>query len=396
MKKNFSIVPHMINKSPLLAARTARSFFIKAKTQKVDYRFYRGHSHNLALLYLKLTPLCNLRCVMCGQRGDKGVLKGKFAADEAKSILPLETYKNLIDQVRHHHPLIYVWGGEPFLYPDLMDLCQYIVKRGLGLSLNTNGTFLAENAERIVRDRWGAIFVSLDGFEDVNDQIRGKNSYKRVMEGIAAIDREKKKQKSALPNLGLVSVVNNINYLYLDQLVTAGQDYGLSWHIINLGTYTNDAVVEANTRFYRETFGVEHKHLDAYNTGYNQGIDGEKFSRILDKIHSMDSKYPIITVPTIRPEKIGEYYAHPENPVRGRCPIPWSQANINYNGDVHFCADYPDYSLGNIKDEKFFKIYNNERAVKFRKELRNADHGIFPGCLRCYQNMLFGKRLKGY
>ena len=46
--------------------------------------------------------------------------------------------------------------------------------------------------------KWGAIFVSLDGFEDINDQIRGKGSYQKVMRGIQAIDREKKRQKSQL------------------------------------------------------------------------------------------------------------------------------------------------------------------------------------------------------
>ncbi len=395
MKNNFSVVPQMINKSPKLAARTAKSFLINAKTKNIDYRYLRGKSHHLSLLYMKLTPLCNLRCIMCGQRGDKGVLKGKHAIEESKTILPLDTYKKLINQFWLHRPLVYLWGGEPFMYPDLMDLGQYIVKKKMGLTLNTNGTYLAENAERIVRDKWGAIFVSLDGFEDINDDIRGKGSYRKVMEGIRAIDREKKRQKSKLPNLGLVSVVSNKNYLYLDELVKAGQDYGLSWHIINMGTYTNDAVVEKNRAFYQEKFGVEPAHLDAYNTGYNKGIDGKKFTGILDKIHSMNSKYPVITVPVMNSSKVDEYYSNPEIAIRGRCPIPWSQININYNGDVHFCADYPDYILGNITEDRFFRIYNNEKAVKFRKELKAAENGIFPGCLRCYQNMLFGKKIKG-
>ncbi|MBI9101966.1 MAG: radical SAM protein [Spirochaetales bacterium] len=396
MKTNFSVVPQMINKSPRLAARTAKSFLLNSKTRHLDYRFLRGRTQNLALVYMKLTPMCNLRCVMCGQRGDKGVLKGKYALDESKKILSLEEYKKFIDQMWFHRPLFYLWGGEPFMYPHLMDLSAYIVKKGMGLTINTNGTYLEENAERIVKDKWGAIFISLDGFEDVNDKIRGKGSYQKVMNGIKALDREKKKQNSQLPHVGIVSVVSNMNYLHLDELVVAGQDYGLSWHIINLGTYTNDSIVQQNTQFYQDTFGIDHKHLDAYNTGYNNGIDGEKLSGILDKIHDMNSKYPIITVPKISSSKIGEYYSHPETVVRSKCPIPWSQVNINYNGDVHFCADYPDYTLGNIKDEKFFKIYNNEKAVKFRKELKKTEHGLFPGCLRCYQNMLFGKRMKGF
>jgi radical SAM protein with 4Fe4S-binding SPASM domain len=330
---------------------------------------------------------------MCGQRGVKGVLKGQVAQEEAKTILPLSAYEKLIDQVKGSNPMFYLWGGEPFLYPDLMELGRMIVGRGQGLSLNTNGTFLEEHAEEIVRDKWSAIFVSMDGFEEINDQIRGKNSYARAMAGIAAIGREKKKQKSSLPNLGIVSVVNNINYLHMGDLVKAGQNYDLSWHIINLGTYTNDKIVAENKKFYQDHLGVEARHLEAYNTGYNQGIDGQKFYRILTEIHALKSKYPIITVPAIRPQLIQEYYSIPDRPLQGYCPVPWSQVNIRYNGDVHFCADYPDYVIGNITQDDFFTIFNSDRANRFREELKKTECGIFPGCLRCYQNMLLGRLL---
>ena len=255
MDSKFSVVSYMLTKNLRLAGfamRVAKIFFLQAKTRNFDYRYLRGKAHHLSLLYLKVTPLCNLRCVMCGQYGVKGVLKGKQVIEESKQILSLDAYKNLIDQLRFHRPVIYIWGGEPFLYPHLMDLAQYIVKKKMPLALNTNGTFLEKHAERIVRDKWGAIYVSLDGFEDTNDSIRGKGSYRKVMDGIRAIDREKKRQKSLFPNLGLVTVVSNQNYLYLDELVKAGQDYGLSWHIINLGTYTSNQVVEENRKFYRE------------------------------------------------------------------------------------------------------------------------------------------------
>ena len=76
--------------------------------------------------------------------------------------------------------------------------------------------------------------------------------------------------------------------------------------------------------------------------------------------------------------------------------MPWCQTNINYNGDVHFCADYPDYILGNITEQSFKEIYNGDRANTFRKEMMESEGGIFPGCLRCYQNMLFGKKIKGF
>ena len=76
--------------------------------------------------------------------------------------------------------------------------------------------------------------------------------------------------------------------------------------------------------------------------------------------------------------------------------MPWCQANVCYNGDVTFCADYNEYVLGNIKEQSFTEIFNGERANRFREEILNCDGHIVPGCVRCYQNMLFGERIKGY
>ena len=396
MKSNIAVVPQMLRHNPYLMIRVALGFLAKTKGSVIDKRFGKGFTKELALLYFRLTPLCNLRCVMCGQRGDKGVLKGKYAKEEAEKLISLDRYKEIVDEVAKIKPLIYIWGGEPFMYPDFMELADYIVKKKVHMSVNTNGTFLAENAEKIVKDKWGALFVSLDGFEDINDKIRGNGSYRRVIEGFEAINREKKKQNSNLPYMGIVTVINNINYLHLDELTAAVKDFNLAWHIINLGTYTNDSIVADHKKFMKEKLNTDIFCLDGYNTGYNRGIDGEKFKQILKRVHAMDHGYPIITVPTINPDKITEYYSDLDTIVRNKCSVPWSQADIDYNGDVHFCADYPDYVLGNIKEDSFFDIYNNDRAKKFRDTLKESPEGLFPGCVRCYQNMLFGSKKKGY
>jgi radical SAM protein with 4Fe4S-binding SPASM domain len=396
MKTNFSVLPKLLRADPSIAVKLARSFASQKKSMQVDHRFYGGRTHELGLLYFRLTPLCNLRCVMCGQRGEKGVLKGGFASDEAKKILPLEDYKRLVDQIKAKKPTIYLWGGEPFLYPDLFPLVDYMKKAGLAVSVNTNGTHLAKHAAEIVRKRWHALFVSLDGFEETNDRIRGEGSYRRVVEGFEAINREKERQGSHLPHMGIVSTVNNLNYRDLYRLAEAAQGFGLSWHIFNLGTYTNGTIVERQRTFMREMLGTEISCLQAFDTGYNEGIDGQELYDILTRIHAMDSRHPIITVPALKPEKITSYYRDLEIPVRTHCSVPWSQANIDYDGSVHFCADYPDYKLGNIKNEGFFEIFNGERARLFRNTLKSSPDGVFPGCVRCYQNMLCGKRVRGF
>jgi len=396
MKTNFSIVPKLLRRDPLLAGRIAAGFFAGQKSMVIDHALHAATSNELGLIYFRLTPLCNLRCVMCGQRGDKGVLKGSFAASEARKVVPLEDYKRLVDQIKHKHPVVYLWGGEPFLYPDLFALIDYMMESGLIVTVNTNGTFLEQYAEEIVRKKWHGLFVSLDGFEATNDKIRGEGSYKRVIAGFEAINREKERQGSHYPYMGVVTTVSNLNYRDLYALAEATKDFKLAWHIYNLGTYTNDAIVASQQAFMKDHLDTDIACLPGYATGYNEGIDGQELYDILTRIHAMDIDHPIITVPALKPDKIDIYYGKLDVPVRTHCSVPWSQANIDYNGDVHFCADYNDYPLGNIREQSFFDIYNGERARKFRLALKHAKNGIFPGCVRCYQNMLCGRRVKGF
>jgi radical SAM protein with 4Fe4S-binding SPASM domain len=396
MKNNMAVVPVMLGKSFPLTAQLLYSFARMGKVRFFPRRAEgKNHAKNLSIIYFKLTPVCNLRCVMCGQYGDQGVMHDRID-QEAEKTLPLETWKGVVDQIASYKPITYLWGGEPFLYPGLLDLAKYIVDKGLYMSLNTNGTLIEKHAERIVRDKWGTIFVSLDAFREVNDSLRGAGSYDKVIAGFEAINREKKRRNSKLPILGVVSVVTNRNYQDIANLSRALRDYGVEFHIINMGTYTNDKIIEDHKKVMREKLDMDIDCLAGYNTGYNLGIDTEKFYQTLQEIHSSKGGPATICSPSLNPDKLAVYYNDLTTPVRNGCIVPWCQANVNYNGDVHFCADYPDYILGNINEKPFAEIYNGERANRFRRVISSSEGGIIPSCLRCYQNMLFGNKIKGF
>ncbi len=394
MKKNNAVIRKALRHSPISAYHLANGFLGMQKARHLDYRLKRTKGRQLKLVTFKITPLCNLRCVMCGQRGEKGILKDDLALEENKKIIDIDTYKKLIDDIAPKKPIVYIWGGEPMLYPNFMDLAAYFKKKLPFFSVNTNGTLLKKHAERIVADKWTSLFISLDSFEDVNDQIRGKGSFAKVMEGIEAINREKARQKSTFPLIGIVTTITNLNYMYLDKMTESVSKMGLAWHIINLGTYVNEEIGQRHTAYMKEKLDIDAVSWKGFTSGYNEGIDGEAFSHILNKVQRMDPGYPIITVPVIDHRVIGKYYSDLDMIVRNKCYYPWFGCDINYNGDVHFCADYPEYVIGNIKDNRLIDIYNGEKAERFRRELIDSPEGLFPACKRCYQNMLAGNRVK--
>src|ERR1019366_10370354 len=81
-----------------------------------------------------VTQACNLDCKHCYQEASR-----KPAADE----LTTEEKLNLIDQMGEEWvPFVAFAGGEPLVLPDLWKVLEQCRKRGIHVTLATNGTML--------------------------------------------------------------------------------------------------------------------------------------------------------------------------------------------------------------------------------------------------------------
>jgi MoaA/NifB/PqqE/SkfB family radical SAM enzyme len=101
---------------------------------------------------LELTARCNLRCRMCWWWGESGI--APELAREGNPLLKEElTTQEIFDVVDHlapQKPLIHISGGEPFIRDDMIDIIEYISRKDMSVSTNSNGTLLSEDRlERI-------------------------------------------------------------------------------------------------------------------------------------------------------------------------------------------------------------------------------------------------------
>jgi MoaA/NifB/PqqE/SkfB family radical SAM enzyme len=62
-------------------------------------------------------------------------------------------------------------GGEPFLFPAIIELLEHITQKGIFVSMDTNGTMLADFAEDIVRQGTSRRYRWMD--RAIRDQLRG-------------------------------------------------------------------------------------------------------------------------------------------------------------------------------------------------------------------------------
>ena len=141
---------------------------------------YRSQFENktLAPYYVQwiATHKCNFKCPHCGT-----------AADEAKpDELTTAQILNVIDQLAEMGTqVLSLTGGEAILRPDFPEIMQRCKDVGIKTGFVTNGFAIKENRKMIEEAEPFSVMVSLDGYRDNHDKIRGtKGAYKKAMEAL--------------------------------------------------------------------------------------------------------------------------------------------------------------------------------------------------------------------
>lgn len=125
----------------------------------------------LSHVILHITARCNLKCKTCfvpNENRDLSLTDARIIAAKLGRITWLD-----------------IGGGEPFLHSDLVAICHLFRTRSI--TIPTNG-YLPQRICDTVQELRSAvrtkltIAVSLDGFAEANDDLRGRGTYHRAME----------------------------------------------------------------------------------------------------------------------------------------------------------------------------------------------------------------------
>jgi radical SAM protein with 4Fe4S-binding SPASM domain len=131
---------------------------------------------------IEVTARCNLRCAHCYinlPAGDR---------DASERELSRQELCNILDQIVDEGCLWMLFtGGEPFIRPDFLDIYTYAKKKGLLITLFTNGTTITPAvADYLAEWRPFAVEITLYGrTQRIYEQVTGiPGSYDRCMRGI--------------------------------------------------------------------------------------------------------------------------------------------------------------------------------------------------------------------
>jgi len=132
------------------------------------------------LIFWETTAGCNLHCIHCRRIdvADRPVPEDLSTAES----------KQLIDQiVAFCSPILILSGGEPLIRPDIFEIAEHAVAKGLRVALATNGTLIDKHmAQRIADAGIRRVAVSLDGATaETHDLFRAlPGSFAQALKGI--------------------------------------------------------------------------------------------------------------------------------------------------------------------------------------------------------------------
>lgn len=337
----------------------------------LSYRFSNFKRHKAAppeAINFYPTDRCNLKCSMCFERLRK-----------PRHEMQLSDWQMIIDQVKKFRPRIHISGGEPFLYPYIMNLITFIKRENLFLAVTTNGTFLSEYANDIVISGVNRLHISIDGPEKIHDRIRRvPGTFNRIMNGLKKIKVLRK--ASRLPVIRINSMLN------LD-------DPAAMQEVINIACY-----IDAESVQFQHPLFVDKQSLTSHrfflkknlkldlNYWENANIDIEKpkdFAAASEIIRHLQAERSIkVNVfPDMSEKNLELYYTNANNfhrTYQGACHAMWNTATILPSGDLESC---PDYIVGNCKKSPFISIWNSSIMKQLRKRIRQDN--LFTVCHGC-------------
>jgi len=304
--------------------------------------------HSVAHFILHVTKRCPLRCKTCF------VDKDTVAGEE----LSLEEIRDI---ARKFNKLLWldISGGEPFLREDLPDICALFKAGSIGIPTNAFDPELIADMARQIRNKVSAeinISVSIDGFEAVNDDVRGKGCFERSLKTVALLKLIKGIR------VKVNTVLCNLTYPDIIKFMAFIKTLGVDFHSI-IFRRGNQPVNEAYDCPCYNDLNMIKKDIFRMWSGYDYGFD--HFQRMLLRNYQR-ALYNF----SLRVIKEGR-----QSPA---CLAGRRHLVVYANGDVSFCEMLP--SFGNLRARPLSELLCSHEAESVRKSIIRRECSCYHNC----------------
>lgn len=310
------------------------------------------------------TRTCNLRCVHCYSDSFAQRYPGELTTEEAKAMLD--------DLALFGVPAVLFSGGEPLTRPDVMELMQYAVNRGLRVTLSTNGTLIDDaTARQLKQIGLRYVGISLDGIGATNDHFRGRvGAFEAAVRGFRACQAVGQK-------VGLRLTLTRRNCLDLhdifDFIETERIPRACFYHLVYTGRGNRaDELTPAEVRRAMDIILARTEALVA------KGDPRE----ILTVDNHADNAYVYLKLRERNPARADLVYSWMKWNGGGAHSSGVGIANIDWFGDVHPDQFWRDARLGNVRERAFSAIWTDPHQPLLQ-QLRHRLPLLKGRCARC-------------
>ncbi len=275
------------------------------------------------IVKIDISPLCNLKCLICvhaDPTSNRELIKQSFHHDHKMS---LEQYKRIINEIKGRSCAVSLYHlGDPFIHPDLIEMCKIAKEANLNVHLSTNFSFnfSDDTIEKIARCGITHLTVCVDGIsKETYSKTRINGNIDLVISNLRRLCNFKK-QNSLTSNIEIQYIKFQHNLHELQAAIKLFNDMGI--------------------------FDIYHFWGDLHNYSDTEPGKYNVFGAIKSKL------FPL-------------------------CPWPYFFTAIKSNGDVIPCCFYriasqyvtddPSPVIGNVFKESVSKVWNSKNYQIIRK-----------------------------
>ncbi|MBI4768343.1 MAG: 12,18-didecarboxysiroheme deacetylase [Deltaproteobacteria bacterium] len=311
-----------------------------------------------------ITRQCNLKCRHCYAQAQRKKTKGELTTPEGKKVLD--------DLSAFGAPVILFSGGEPVLRPDLPELAEYAVAKGMRAVISTNGTLITRDLAKIFKTiGLSYVGISIDGMETVNDRFRGvSGAFAQALAGI-------RNCREAGIKVGLRFTINRFNKEQVSPLFDLMKNEDIPrvcfYHLVYAGRGSRLIKEDLD---HAQTRQIVDLIIDRTQELFEAGHEKE----VLTVDNHADGPYLLLRLlkeGSLRAPEVLELLKMNEGNSSGR-----GIGCISWDGEVHADQFWRHYSFGNVRKRPFSKIWE-DTSNPLMAQLKDKKIYVSGRCSKC-------------
>ncbi len=288
----------------------------------------------LLSMEIEFNSVCNFHCIYC-YASENGNRRNELTKDQFKDVITQA--KNLGARK------IIILGGEPMLYPSIMEMIEFIRSLGMEIELFTNGTGITADMARTLHDYKVRVVLKMNSFDEkMQDMLSGRTgAYAQIHHAFANL------KQAGYPSvdrfMGVSTIICQQNIEELPRMWEWLRDQ-------NIAPYFEMITPQGGAK--------ENLALD---------INTKQAEAFFHKIAEIDSR------------KYGNHWDPRPPLVGGVCLRHQFSCAVSSEGNVQPCVGVT-IPIGNVRDNKLKDILGNSEVVQDLKRYRHMIKGPCASC----------------